>query len=120
MPDTKPRCVVWRADWFGIDRVFVRTPYDQDFVAELKTTVPAAYRTWNDKTKTPPLVWHFDPAYLEPMFLLCQKYFEVTVLDTAKPENIKAIEKLATPVADIGTLEAELHVTALGRRKIDL
>jgi hypothetical protein len=115
----KKRAVLWRADYKEIARVFMSTPFDQDFLDGFKVLVPPGNRSWNNRTKMPPQVWHFDPIYLEQVYaLLVSHSFEVTILDKVVPTQ--ATISGGKPVQSAEELRAELRLTDLGRRKIDL
>lgn len=49
----------------------IRTPYLQDFVDELKETVPAAYRHWDRENKQ----WYIEPSYANEAAELFFSYF---------------------------------------------
>ena len=66
--------------WAQDGRIFIRTDYDADFVDAFKKMVPPKHRSWKPK---PEKVWTCDPAYLDQLHALCEKYFhDVSVMES--------------------------------------
>jgi hypothetical protein len=129
MPRPRPRklrCIMWRGEVAGLERIYMRTDWHETFKDEFKALVPGELRSWNDQTKMPPKVWHFDPGWLEQVYSLSARYFEVTVLDNVTPVQASTSKLLAgsmpepKPVQSVEELRAELQLTTVGHRKIDL
>ena len=64
--------------WLKDGWIYVRTPFDQDFVNQFKAKISAAYRKWDPVEK----VWKVDPSQDGPLLEIVTKFFgEPTVLD---------------------------------------
>ena len=53
------------------NRIGIRTPYNVEFITELKTFVSPGARTWDGSTKT----WYANASYLDAVERLVKKYF---------------------------------------------
>jgi len=75
--------------WMSEDKwVIVRTPFDRDFVDELKRKIPPAYRRWNPPDKT----WKVDPSKDEVIIEIVTKYFgEPTVIENKEQVVVAAL-----------------------------
>ncbi len=66
--------------WINKDRgvLTVRTPYTQEFVADIKAEIPKDCRRWDPNGK----VWEFDPSWTNKILeLLRESYDDVVELD---------------------------------------
>jgi hypothetical protein len=60
------------------DRLELRTPYDEDFVDDLKTTIPRSARHWDSDKK----VWIVLAEYRESLLAVLEEYFRVVDTDS--------------------------------------
>lgn len=64
--------------WIEDGWIMVRTPYDPDFVKDLKGKISAAHRRWDPDTK----LWKVDPSQDDLLVEIVTEYFgEPTVLE---------------------------------------
>jgi hypothetical protein len=59
-------------------RLKVTTPYNSDFVDDLKNEIPSQYREWVQIIKA----WLVDPHYQPDLEALCKKHFDEVLIDT--------------------------------------
>lgn len=65
--------------WAQDGQIYIRTDYHEAFIKDFKELVPAQHRSWKPK---PEKIWTCNPAYLDDLHRLCQRYFtEVTILE---------------------------------------
>jgi hypothetical protein len=78
---SRGRATIWsEGSW-----LFVRTPYDKEWIAELKIDIPYAGRKWDADQK----LWKVDPAYLDDLIDVTEKYFDVSVINpNPEPEVV--------------------------------
>jgi hypothetical protein len=74
--------------------IHVRTPYHEAFINALKAEIPHAYRKWGP-TIGLDKVWLVDPSHIDDLVFVCERFFEVNVVDT-QPEVVA----IATPTGD--------------------
>jgi hypothetical protein len=74
MAKPNDRATLWVKDGY----IFVKTPYDPEFVQELKADIPSSCRTWMGVDK----VWRIAAAYHEDLLSVVKKHYgEPTVLE---------------------------------------
>lgn len=69
----------------------IKTPYDANFIADLKTTVPYAYRAWEPAEKA----WKVDAQYLDQVSALILKHYKTQPFYL----NLDALQQDAAKVA---------------------
>lgn len=71
---TKEGATLWLKDGW----IYVRAPFDQEFVDELKKRISPAHRRWDPVEK----LWKVDPSQDQRLVKIVKKYFgEPTVLE---------------------------------------
>ena len=64
--------------WLKDGWIFVRTPYNPDFVSELKSKISASHRKWDPVEK----LWKVDPSQDDLLVAIVTKFYgEPTVLE---------------------------------------
>lgn len=60
---------------FDVGRVILETPYDEDFVEQLKEAVPSHGRSWDPKDR----VWLISSEYWDTAAEVVEEYFDLSV-----------------------------------------
>lgn len=64
------------AELFYMDtEIWVKTPYDADFVESIKVEIPKEYRRWDSEEK----VWAVSYLYEDALIHLCETYYDGVV-----------------------------------------
>jgi len=96
--------------------VCIRTPYNADFINELKEKIPKQHRKWDAELK----LWRIGPHYLEDIILVGKKYFKVDVLPEITSGDSSPFERLVKHLSKNGIKQVwrvvakELHPDAGG------
>lgn len=82
--------------WLKDGWIMCRTPFDLDFVDELKKKIKAAYRRWSPNDK----LWKVDPSQDEVLIEIVTKYFgEPTIIEDKEQVVIAALPEGDDPYA---------------------
>lgn len=75
--------------WLKDGWIYVRTPYDADFVSSFKARISAAHRKWDPVEK----VWKVDPSQDDALVAIVTQYFgEPTILEDKEVVVVAAAE----------------------------
>lgn len=107
--NSNPKATIWIAN----GRVNLRCDYETEWISRFKSMVPARHRKWDGK---PNFVWSFDPAYLDDVNALCEKYFEVTVLTDSTTETPAPVSLTGDPILVLCSLASNEALKKLHRQ----
>ena len=71
------------------------TPFNELFVAELKSSIQPPHRKWDPEAK----VWHVNEIYLDKVVPMLKKYFDEVITDLLQKEPVSS--NLFNPIFDV-------------------
>lgn len=85
--------------WAESGWIHIRSPYNADYVSDIKTEIDRSMRKWNPDSKT----WSVDVSALEKLIEISERYFTVNVIEQQAPQvtvSGDAYSALLTPLPD--------------------
>jgi hypothetical protein len=70
--------------WAEAGWIHIRSPYNAQYVSDIKVEIDRSYRKWNPDSKT----WSVDVSMLDTLITISERYFTVNVIEQAVPEVI--------------------------------